>query len=323
MLAAVESLTLGAAGVAHRERGSEAFEMMIRQSFEHSPPEARGSRETVRAIASGSAASSTGGCGRARSRSCRAWSRCSSTGRSPTSGPRARRSRAAAAAAEPQPEAAAGTGTELDWHEPPDSPRSRAELSQRERIVRAVGQLVVEKGYETLSIPAISARAGTSNQTFYEHFSNKREAFLAAFDVTAAEGLIGHAKAFEAAGDRPGRGRRGDPGDARAHRRQRALRPLTFFDLQTAGPVALDRADAVMDSFTAFLRPGVAPKGISDRCRGRHAGRRQRRLVGDPARAGRRTRRGRCRSWRPELVRIVLTPFAARPRDSHIVSNFD
>ena len=34
---------------------------------------------------------------------------------------------------------------------------------------------------------------------------------------------------------------------------------LTFFDLQTAGPVALDRADLVNDSFTAFLRPGFSP----------------------------------------------------------------
>ena len=32
-LAAVESLTLGAAGVAPRERALEAFELMIRQSF--------------------------------------------------------------------------------------------------------------------------------------------------------------------------------------------------------------------------------------------------------------------------------------------------
>ena len=42
---------------------------------------------------------------------------------------------------------------------------------------------------------------------------------------------------------------------------------LTFFDLQTAGPVALDRADAVMDSFTAFLRPGPRPRESAGRSR--------------------------------------------------------
>ncbi len=31
---------------------------------------------------------------------------------------------------------------------------------------------------------------------------------------------------------------------------------LAFFELPTAGPVALDRADAMIDSFTAFLAAG-------------------------------------------------------------------
>ena len=84
---------------------------MIRQSFEHSPAEhevagrdgpgdrRRDPRRRLPAPA-----------GREGARSCRAWSRSWSTGRSATSSPRARRcKRAARAAAEPQPEAAAGT----------------------------------------------------------------------------------------------------------------------------------------------------------------------------------------------------------------------
>src|SRR6185436_368220 len=53
MLMAVESLALGEAGVAHRERGSEAFEAMIRQSLEPPSREFEVSSTTVRAIASG------------------------------------------------------------------------------------------------------------------------------------------------------------------------------------------------------------------------------------------------------------------------------
>ena len=53
MLTAVESLTLGEAGVAHRERGSAAFELMIGQSFEHSPSKIEVSAATIRAIAAG------------------------------------------------------------------------------------------------------------------------------------------------------------------------------------------------------------------------------------------------------------------------------
>jgi AcrR family transcriptional regulator len=263
MLAMVESLTLGAAGVAHRERGSEAFELMIRQSFESSPAEDEVAAPTVRAIAAG-----IRGVIYRRLRAGRIdelpglvdevvdWVLCYQRPDSEAVG------LAAEAASEPPRGTADDREPELDWKEPPDSTRSRSELSQRERIVRAVCQLVVEKGYGTLSIPTISARAGTSNQTFYEHFSNKREAFLEAFDIVAGDGLIDTTNAFEAAGDSPravGAALRAMIEHIAAHE---LFAQLTFFDLQTAGPVALDRADAVMDAFTGFLQPGVAPTGV-------------------------------------------------------------
>jgi AcrR family transcriptional regulator len=313
-LAMVESLTLGAAGVAHRERGLEAFEVMIRQSFDRSPAKDEVPATTVRAIASG-----IRGVVYRRLRSGNVeelpglvdelvdWA----LGYQQPDGKAVRL--AAGAGAEPQTGVTdTGGEEELDWKEPPDSARSRAELNQRERIVRAVGQLVVENGYDTLSIPAISARAGTSNQTFYEHFSNKREAFLAAFDASAADGLIATTKAFEAAGDSPkavGAALRAMLEHIAAHE---LFAQLTFFDLQTAGPVALDRADSVMDAFTAFLRPGIAPKGI-----GRPVPDAVLQAVGSGAWSviQHELVQGNADSLPelgPELARIVLTPFSAR-----------
>lgn len=262
-LATVESLTLGKAAIAHRERASETMEQMLQQSFDESPSSSVVSPATVRAIAAGIRGvvyrhlrAGTTGQLPGLVEELADWA----LGYQQEEGEIVRR--AAEAAAEPQAGAAAGTGKELDWTEPPDSPRSRAELTQRERIVRAVGHLVVKSGYETLSIPAISATAGTSNQTFYEHFGNKREAFLAAFDLSAAEGLYATTQAFEAAGDRP----EAIGAALRAMLEHIAgnelFARLTFFDLQTAGPVALDRADAAMDSFTAFLKSDRAPSGI-------------------------------------------------------------
>src|SRR6478609_8634690 len=94
--------------------------------------------------------------------------------------------RAAAAAATPAVTARPadeGAPEEPGWEEPPDSPRCREMLDQRERIIRAAARVGVEKGYGTLSIPAISTAAAVSNQTFYDHFPGKREAFVAAFDA--------------------------------------------------------------------------------------------------------------------------------------------
>jgi AcrR family transcriptional regulator len=55
--------------------------------------------------------------------------------------------------------------------------------NQRERILSAVCQATAELGYADMSVEAIIARAGVSRRTFYEHFKNKEDAFLAAYDA--------------------------------------------------------------------------------------------------------------------------------------------
>jgi AcrR family transcriptional regulator len=149
-----------------------------------------------------------------------------------------------------------------DWDEPPDSQFSRETLSQRERIRRAAARVVLEHGYRRLSIPAISRVSGTSNQTFYENFEGKQEAFLNAFEAVAAEALGYALGEFEAAGRRPeaiGIG-------LRALLEHIACHPmfahLAFIELPAAGPEALDRADEIMDAVSAFLEPPLAPEGI-------------------------------------------------------------
>lgn len=260
-LTAVETLTLGQAGIESRDRGSAVIEETVRLSFEQAPTERRVSETTVQAIAAGirgivyrhlRAGTTAELPGQARELA--DWALGYQA--APTKAVR----RAAAAGEEPRP--APEAGEEIPWAEPPDSRRSRTELTQRERIVRAVGQLVVESGYESLSVPAISGKAGTSNQTFYEHFDNKRDAFLAAFDVSAAEALRSVTAAFEAESDSAeaiGAGLRALLDHVAGNE---LFARLAFFDLQTAGPVALDRADSAMESFATFLRPGRGAKEV-------------------------------------------------------------
>jgi AcrR family transcriptional regulator len=265
-LAGVESLTLGAAGVAHRERGSAAFEVMVRQSFDHSPSQVEVSDLIVRAIVGG-----IRGVVYHRLRSGRVeelpglvpelvdWALCYQ--REPSAAMVAAAKAATGSSALGASERDAG-GEKVPWEEPPDSPRSRAALDQRERIVRAAARVVVERGYEALSIPTISAAAGVSNQTFYEHFDSKRAAFLAAFEIYSADALRFAAAAFGAAGDRPeaiGAGLRALVDYVAEHE---LFAKLAFFELPTAGPVALDTADATLEIFMAYLRPGIAPAAI-------------------------------------------------------------
>jgi AcrR family transcriptional regulator len=264
-LAAVESLTLGAAGVAHRERASQDFEALVQQSFDHSPSDYAVSAVTVRAIVAG-----IRGVTYRRLRAGEAeklpqlaevlvdWA-ISYQGADSDAVKVAATAAALPAAVPLEP---IDAEDKPSWEEPPDSPASKTKLTQRERIVRAAARVVVERGYDALSIPAISAAAGTSTQTFYEHFASKRDAFVAAFEILAADALTVTLGAFESAPDGPeaiGAGTRALTEYIAEHR---IFARLAFFELPTAGPAALDRADANMDAFTAFLTPEQGPSGI-------------------------------------------------------------
>ncbi len=261
-LVAVESLTLGSDGVEHRERASRDFELLIQQSFDHSGMPREVSPLTVRAIVAGIRGVTyrelrTGEAEKLPGLVEPLTEWALSYGR-----PDSEVTRKAIGAAErpPRPPADEEAGDDAPgWEEPPDSRLSRRRLSQRERIVRAAARVVVERGYETLSIPAISAAAGTSNQTFYENFSSKREAFLAAFGALGGEALGEAAGAFDAEPDWA----EGIGAGLRALLEHIATNELfarlAFFELPTAGPAALDQADATLDSFTYYLSPKMAP----------------------------------------------------------------
>lgn len=266
-LVSVESLTLGAAGVAHRERASESFEVLIQQSFDHSPSDRPVSETTVRAIVTGIRGVAyrflRAGEGAALPGLVEALVDWALSYQEPDREETLRAMAAAAQPAQPPPsDESKGDAERPGWDEPPDSRASRRALTQRERIIRAAALVVVESGYDSLSIPAISGAAGVSNQTFYEHFDSKRDAFLAAFDVLATSALEATAGAVAAEGDRPEAVGAGIRALLERIAADRLFARLAFFELPTAGPVALDRADHTLDFFASFVEADAAPTGI-------------------------------------------------------------
>ncbi len=134
--------------------------------------------------------------------------------------------------------------------------QARGKLTHRERILHAVASLASEGGYQALSIPAISTRAGTSNEAFYKHFTDKQDAFLTAFDEAARRATIPTAQAFQSAPNWP----------AAVHAALGTLLEyivsdhvytrLAFFDIVTAGAAGSDRAEQSLDTFASMLAPG-------------------------------------------------------------------
>jgi AcrR family transcriptional regulator len=56
---------------------------------------------------------------------------------------------------------------------------------QRERLIAAMLNAAAELGYRETNVQDVIERAGVSRPTFYEHFANKEDCFLAAFDTSA------------------------------------------------------------------------------------------------------------------------------------------
>jgi AcrR family transcriptional regulator len=264
-LVVVDSLSLGTEALDARERAAASFELMFRQSFQQAEGGRVVSDLKIRAIVAGIRRVVYRRLRMGRPEELRdyvddllTWSlsygrRSETNGRAPISSPpRSSRVRVGTEASAPQ----------LSWEEPAASPRSRAELTQRERIMRAAAQAATEKGYAALSIPAISAAAGISNQTFYEHFASKREAFIATYDALATNALHATAAASQAEDDWPAAVEAGIWGllDFIAH--NRLFAHLAFFELPTAGPDGLDHADITTERFSRFLQPEALPDGL-------------------------------------------------------------
>jgi AcrR family transcriptional regulator len=66
-------------------------------------------------------------------------------------------------------------------------PRGPVAETQRERILAAAELLIAERGAPATTIEAIVKAAGVSSVTFYEHFRDKEECFVAAFDRAVEE----------------------------------------------------------------------------------------------------------------------------------------
>lgn len=257
-LVVIDSLILGRAAVERRERGFEAFERMIHQSFARDPGEVAPSDVAVRVLVGG------------------VWMivyRCMRAGHpeevadhlEPLVHWALSYGRKSIKAAGP-PARPGSNGHEaeegLPWSEPPDSTRSRETLTQRERIVRAAARVAAEEGYPALSIPAISAAAGTSNQTFYEHFAGKEEAFLAAFEELSARALRATLSASTAETEWRRSVEAGICGLLTHAVEEPLFAKLAFFELPAAGVPALDQADAAIRRFTTFLQPEALPPDL-------------------------------------------------------------
>ncbi len=131
--------------------------------------------------------------------------------------------------------------------------------SQRERIVDATAATIAAKGLAGLTIPEIARRANVSNQTFYEIYETKHDAFLGALKVGVHQALGVFARAYDARSeDWP----RALAGALRALIEYVVSEPvhahLSLVDTFAASPETIEIRDNALNAFAAYLDPGYA-----------------------------------------------------------------
>ncbi|MCW3056335.1 MAG: transcriptional regulator, TetR family [Solirubrobacterales bacterium] len=83
--------------------------------------------------------------------------------------------------------------------------REQTRAEQRVALALAMIDAVAEKGYRESTVADVIARAGVSRKTFYQHFANKQECFLATYDQISARAIRRLEQAYQSAEGWPGR----------------------------------------------------------------------------------------------------------------------
>ena len=125
-----------------------------------------------------------------------------------------------------------------------------------ERIARAVAAVVAEKGYGAMSTDDIAARAAISLSTFYENFADKRDAVLAALEMSGAQIMALAGPAARRAGNWQQGVRALNEAMCAYFVAEPEMAELAMVGVYGAGPAALARRDRVIDSLAEMLAPG-------------------------------------------------------------------
>jgi AcrR family transcriptional regulator len=128
--------------------------------------------------------------------------------------------------------------------------------TRREAIVEATIRVVGRKGYLAVSVADVLTEAGVSRTTFYKHFSDKHECFLAAYDRAAETILEAAETACEGGRGWRDRAKDGLTAVVELLAAEPALARTAIVEISTAGAEARRRHWTGVERFAALLETG-------------------------------------------------------------------
>jgi AcrR family transcriptional regulator len=138
--------------------------------------------------------------------------------------------------------------------------------SQRTRLLEAAGRAVADRGYAAATVEDIVRDAGVSKKTFYEHFSDKLDCFLAAYEAASDE-LLAHVTAAQEGSEEDdwlARTRAGIHAYLRWLAAEPALARVFLIEIAAAGPEALERRERLRDRYAERMRELQVRNSVPD-----------------------------------------------------------
>jgi AcrR family transcriptional regulator len=188
-------------------------------------------------------------------------------------------------------------------------PRDFVTQNQRERMLLATAELVAERGYQKTTIELIAKTARVALVTFYEHFANKEECFLAAFDENVEAAREVFAELLDTEQAWPDQIAAGLEIFLEMVVAEQARAKLCIVESQAAGGAALARYQAMLESVAPKLREGREfnpraerlPEGLETAIAGGLAWLVHQRLFAGEA--------DNLKELLPEMLQVTLTPY--------------
>jgi AcrR family transcriptional regulator len=128
--------------------------------------------------------------------------------------------------------------------------------NQRARILDAATNLTARDGYASLKVEEIAEQAAVSLVAFYEHFADKEDAFLVAYEVGFGKGLATVERAFAAETDWRMAVRAGIEALFGFLASEPAFAHVALIDAMIATPHTAERSTESVSAFARLLVPG-------------------------------------------------------------------
>jgi AcrR family transcriptional regulator len=139
-------------------------------------------------------------------------------------------------------------------------PAAVVRRSQRLRLLYATADVTMKQGYRTTTVADLVAAAGVSREVFYEHFTDRQQAFLEALEFPTQPILHACAAAYFSGEDWPERVWRALDTLISLIVSNPAIAHLRLVECYAAGPTAIRRAEDNTRTFAVFLEEGFATR---------------------------------------------------------------